>query len=133
MSINFDNALGIHEQATLVRARRAEVLANNIANADTPGFKARDLDFEALLKGQQAEPAAPGLQLTRTGHQQAIVDPSLAADLLFRVPVQPSVDDNTVEVQQEMARYTGNAIDYQASFDFLNRKFQGLSKALRGE
>jgi len=133
MSISFDSALGIHEQATLLRARRAEVLANNIANADTPGFKARDLDFEAILKGEQRPEGALPLQATSTAHQQPIVDPSLAADLLFRLPMQPSVDGNTVEVQQEMARYTDNALDYQASLDFLNRKFQGLSKALRGE
>ena len=133
MSISFDSALGIHEQATLLRARRAEVLANNIANADTPGYKARDLDFEAILRGEQSAQPTLALQTTTGGHQQLIADPSLAADLIFRTPTQPSVDGNTVEVQQEMARYTENALDYQASFDFLNRKFQGLSKALRGE
>lgn len=133
MSISFDSALGIHEQATLLRARRAEVLANNIANADTPGFKARDLDFEAILRGAQTPEPVVRLQTTSSAHQQPIIDPSLAADLLFRVPTQPSVDGNTVELQPEMARYTDNALDYQASFDFLNRKFQGLSKALRGD
>ncbi|GGO84894.1 flagellar basal body rod protein FlgB [Marinobacterium nitratireducens] len=133
MSISFDNALGIHAEATLLRARRAEVLANNIANADTPGFKARDIDFAAILKGEQSAGPALPLQTTSAGHQQPLVDPSLAADLLFRTPTQPSVDGNTVEIQQEMARYTENALDYQASFDFLNRKFNGLSKALKGE
>jgi flagellar basal-body rod protein FlgB len=134
MTISFDSALGIHESATLLRARRAEVLSNNIANADTPGFKARDLDFARLLKGEQAVASGLAVQTTQAGHQQLASDASsLAADLMFRIPTQPSVDDNTVEVQEEMARYTENAIDYQASFDFLNRKFKGLSKAIRGE
>ncbi len=134
MTISFDSALGIHESATLLRARRAEVLSNNIANADTPDFKARDLDFASLLKGEQSSASALSMQTTKAGHQQAMTDPSsLAADMMFRIPTQPSVDGNTVEVQEEMARYTENALDYQASFDFLNRKFKGLSKAITGE
>lgn len=133
MSISFDSALGIHEQATLLRARRAEILADNIANADTPGYKARDIDFARMLQGEK--PVANGLALdtTEAGHQQPILDPSMAADLMYRVPMQPSVDDNTVEVQQEMARYTDNALHYQASLDFLSQKFKGISKALTGE
>jgi flagellar basal-body rod protein FlgB len=134
MTISFDSALGIHESATLLRARRAEVLSNNIANADTPGFKARDLDFASMLKGEQASASDLAINTTRSGHQQLTSDPSsLAADMMFRIPTQPSVDGNTVEVQEEMARYTENALDYQASFDFLNRKFKGLSKAITGE
>ncbi len=133
MTISFDNALGIHESATLLRARRAEVLANNIANADTPGFKAHDLDFASMLKGERAVASGLSLQAPQAGHQQLLADPSMAADMMFRIPTQPSVDGNTVEVQEEMARYSENAIDYQASFDFLNRKFKGLTKAIRGE
>ena len=133
MSISFDSALGIHESATLLRARRAEVLANNIANADTPGFKAHDLDFASMLKGEQAVASGLAMQTPQAGHQQLLADPSMAADMMFRIPNQPSVDGNTVEVQEEMARYSENAIDYQASFDFLNRKFKGLTKAIRGE
>ncbi|WP_020683866.1 flagellar basal body rod protein FlgB [Marinobacterium rhizophilum] len=139
MTISFDSALGIHESATLLRARRAEVLSNNIANADTPGFKARDLDFASMLKAEQTPGAEAStqsvtMQTTQAGHQQVMADPaSMAADMLFRIPNQPSVDGNTVEVQEEMARYTENALDYQASFDFLNRKFKGLSKAITGE
>ena len=130
MAINFDNALGIHESALLFRSRRAEVLANNLANADTPNFKARDLDFSAALAGERNAGLKP--QLT---HQRHIDSGSNVAEaaLRYRIPDQPSVDGNTVETQQEFARYARNALDFQASFQFLNAKFTGLKNAIRGE
>ena len=128
MAISFDNALGIHEQALLYRSRRAEVLANNLANADTPNFKARDLDFSAVLAG---EAAALRPRLTHERH----IDVGAVAEaaLRYRIPNQPSVDGNTVESQEEFARYGKNAIDFQASFQFLNSKFTGLKNAIRGD
>ncbi|MBV0934061.1 flagellar basal body rod protein FlgB [Marinobacterium weihaiense] len=132
MAISFDSALGIHDDALALRARRAEVLANNIANADTPNYKARDLDFAAVLAGHTREFELP-LERTEPIHQDAFLAPDAAADLMFRTPNQPSVDGNTVEVQEEMARYSDNAIRYQASFQFLNSKFQGLTRAIKGE
>ncbi len=134
MAIGFDSALGLHPDALTLRARRAEVLANNIANADTPNFKARDMDFASVLAGVKGEGQQPlALKTTQTGHNRHIADPNFAADLMYRIPHQPAVDGNTVEVQEEMARYTDNALRYQASFEFLNSKFSGLSKAIRGE
>ncbi len=131
MAISFDAALGIHDDALLHRARRAEVLANNIANADTPNFKARDLEFSQVLNN------ATKLQVkqvaTAQGHKTELLEPDLAAEMMFRIPNQASVDGNTVEVQQEMARYTENALDYQTSFQFLNKKFTGLKSAIKGE
>jgi flagellar basal-body rod protein FlgB len=136
MAISFDSALGIHDDALLLRARRAEVLANNIANADTPGFKARDIDFESILRGETEsglnEPAVELVQ-TQPGHSDEFLQPDFAAELMYRIPQQPSVDGNTVEVQQEMARYTDNAIRFQSSFTFLNSKFTGLMGAIKGE
>ena len=132
MAINFDSALGIHEDALKFRARRAEVLANNIANADTPNYKAQDVDFRTVLEGT-ATGSSLSLQRTDGGHQSEFLSPDAAADLMFRIPNQPSVDGNTVETQEEMARYTDNAIRYQASFQFLNSKFQGLTRAIKGE
>jgi|ERR1712000_371403 len=135
MAINFDSALGIHEDAMLLRARRAEVLANNIANADTPGFKARDFDFESMLRDAQGPGDEFDVDLVQTqpGHADEFLSPDFAAELMFRNPQQPSVDGNTVEVQQEMARYTDNAIRYQVSFDRLSSKFKGLTNAIKGE
>ncbi|CEA06239.1 flagellar basal body rod protein FlgB [Pseudomonas saudimassiliensis] len=134
MSLSFDRALGLHEQALNFRADRAAVLANNIANADTPNYQARDLDFASVLEAQQTGGDRP-FQAARTHARHLDVEGFIdqAAGLRYRLPNQPSVDGNTVEVQAEQARYTQNAIDFQASFTFLNSKFKGLMTALRGD
>lgn len=130
MAISFDRALGIHEQALLFRSRRAEVLGNNLANADTPNFKARDLDFAAALQSADGQSLTP----VRTHNNHMNIQGNVAeAALRYRVPTQPSVDGNTVESQLEFARYAKNALDFQASFQFLNSKFTGLKNAIRGE
>ncbi|WP_415896967.1 flagellar basal body rod protein FlgB [Neptuniibacter sp. QD72_48] len=132
MAISFDAALGIHDDALMHRARRAEVLANNIANADTPNFKARDIEFAEALEHVSTKMNVKQVA-TVAGHNTELLEPDLAADMMFRIPNQASVDGNTVEVQQEMARYTENALDYQTSFHFLNKKFTGLKSAIKGE
>ncbi|WP_273206014.1 flagellar basal body rod protein FlgB [Marinobacter subterrani] len=132
MAISFDNALGIHQYAVEARVKRAEVLANNLANADTPGFKARDVDFQAMM--QRAHESVSGFQMEKTDEAHMGISPSgEAGDLLYRVPHQPSVDGNTVNTQEEQARFMRNAMDFQASFQFLNSKFSGLTKAIKGE
>lgn len=130
MSISFDRALGIHEKALGARVQRAEILANNLVNADTPGFKARDIDFRAALSGAQDDV----LRLSQTSGQHIPASGAGAdGDLLYRNPLQPSIDGNTVDSQVELAQYTRNAMDYQSSFQFLNSKFKGLVSAIKGE
>jgi flagellar basal-body rod protein FlgB len=133
MAISFQNALGIHEHALQFRAKRTEVLASNLVNSDTPNYKARDIDFAQELKRQQGL-AMGGLKpaATRSGH---IGHGNLSHEpqLMYRIPNQPSIDGNTVEEQEELARYAKNSMDFQASFQFLNSKFKGLQKAIRGE
>lgn len=133
MSINFSKALGIHEQALGFRARRAEVLANNIANADTPHFKARDLDFSSVLAGQAQQGSSTSLE--RTHQQHFDVDGVELADpaMRFRNPHHAAIDQNSVDLQVEQSHYTENAVQFQASFTLLNNKFKGLMMALRGE
>lgn len=135
MAISFDNALGIHEQALRLRDRRTQVLANNIANADTPGFKARDIDFHKVLTAQSRAGELPPLQTTHSNHLGFSSDEGSATKvtLSYRVPSQASLDGNTVDAQQENAAFARNALDHQASFQFLNGKFAGLIKALKGE
>lgn len=133
MSISFDRALGIHDDAIAVREKRAEVLANNIANADTPHYQARDVDFKSILAGESQSVKTLKMTKTNESHHESVMHPDFAADLMYRIPNQASVDGNTVDLQEEMARYTENALDYQASFDFLNRKFKGLTNAIKGE
>lgn len=133
MAISFDKALGIHPQAIELRVQRAELMANNLANADTPGFKARDIDFRAALAQETNKlDGQLGMSSTQSGHigNQSM---SSSAEVLYRNPLQPSLDGNTVDTQQELAEFTKNVLDYQASFRFLNGKFNSLSKAIKGE
>ncbi|WLQ17310.1 flagellar basal body rod protein FlgB [Hahella aquimaris] len=131
MAISFDKALGIHEQALNVRARRAEVLANNIANADTPGFRARDIDFKAVLR--QAKSIEDSLEVVTTHDAHMAIKTPAEGALLYRQPLQPSIDGNTVDTQTEIVQYSKNALDFQASFEFLNSRLKGIVSAIKGE
>jgi flagellar basal-body rod protein FlgB len=135
MSISFDRALGIHEQALGFRTQRAEVLANNIANADTPNYKARDLQFATVLAEQSAKGARGQFNLNRTDSQHIAAEGVGMgnAGLEYRIPMQPSIDQNTVDLQIEQSNYAENSVQFQASFTLLNSKFKGLVSALRGE
>lgn len=135
MSINFDKALGIHEKALSFRAQRAEVLANNISNADTPNYKARDLDFSSVLAAQsdKTQNGSFSLATTNSRHIEAESVGNEDGTLLYRTPSQPSLDQNTVDAQVEQANYAENSVGFQASFTLLNSKFKGLVAALRGE
>lgn len=130
MAINFDNALGIHPQALMMREKRSEILAANLANVDTPNYKARDLDFKAVLS--QAMSSENHLERTQQGHMSA-QNMTLGGDLLYRNPQQASLDGNTVEAHIEQSKYAENAVQYQASLRFINGKFSGLMSAIRGD
>ncbi|MDQ3203006.1 MAG: flagellar basal body rod protein FlgB [Pseudomonadota bacterium] len=137
MSINFEKALGRAERALIYRSQRAEILSNNIANADTPNFKARDLDFSTVLASQIKEtPATPfSLKTTNVKHitgQESASD-SYGGALLYSTPAQAAIDQNTVDQQVEIAKYTENGIRFDAAFTRLNGAFKGLLKALRGD
>lgn len=133
MAISFDKALGIHGQALTLRANRASVLADNLANADTPGYKAKDIDFKAALKGQvQINQSSTSLHTTNQRHF-SIQSQNSQYDTLYRTPHQPSIDGNTVEEQVENAEFMKNSLAFQASFNFLNSKFKGLTTAIKGE
>ncbi|MEG0861796.1 MAG: flagellar basal body rod protein FlgB [Pseudomonas sp.] len=135
MSISFDKALGIHEKALGFRAQRAEVLANNIANADTPNYKARDMDFASVLAAQAEKTSKGHFSLDRTNSRHIEAEGLSVGDesLQYRTPMQPSIDQNTVDAQLEQSSYAENAVGFQASFTLLNSKFKGLVSALRGE
>lgn len=141
MSSMIDQAFGIHAKALQLYERRAEVLANNLANADTPGYKARDIDFKAALAGAMGGDVR--LARSSAGHLDAgggagsgsgsgagAMD---APRLLYRVPLQPSADGNTVDGQTEQAQFMENAVRQQASFTFLDGTIKTLKSAIRGE
>lgn len=133
MAINFDRALGIHDDALRFRSQRSAILANNLANMDTPNYKARDIDFKSALAKASAPSSSLELAATNTAHQRGSSLIGNGGDALYRIPTQPSIDGNTVEEHVEQASYMQNALDFQASFTFLNSKFKGLTSAIRGE
>jgi flagellar basal-body rod protein FlgB len=129
--MKLDQAFGIHEQALKLRSQRSELLAANLANADTPGYKARDFDFQKVLSGQLS--ASAELQATHGRHISTAPAPVPSNELLYRIPSQPSVDGNTVDPDQEQMAFTRNAMQYQASLEFLNGRIKGLMTAIRGD
>jgi flagellar basal-body rod protein FlgB len=124
----FKSAFGIHERALGVRSQRMEVLARNIANADTPNYKAQDVDFKAMLKEAKTE----YLTATNDKHYAGLQE---APDngMRFRTPFNSSFDGNTVEMNVEQAQYGKAASEYQATLQFLESRISGLRKAMRGE
>ena len=129
MSIHFaDKALGGFQRSLELRAKRVELLSQNIANADTPNFKARDLDFKAAMANAQT-------QFVKTTHNGHIASaPAGSGDGVFlTTPLNPSADGNTVEIGVEQAKFGQAAADYQATLRFLESRVSGIRKALKGE
>lgn len=133
MPMDLDSALGLHADALSLRARRAELLAANLAHADTPGYRARDLDFRAALAEASEGRAVPALATTHPRHLGAAAGAADRAEVLYRHPHQAAVDGNTVDTQREHAEFMQNALQYQASLTFLSARIRGLLTAIRGE
>ncbi|GAB4391757.1 MAG: flagellar basal body rod protein FlgB [Gammaproteobacteria bacterium] len=131
MFLNLDTVFGIHEQALKLQAQRAEVLANNIANIDTPKFLARDFDFHQILRNEQE---GGQLTLATTSTQHIGQSDSITnIDLQYRIPLQASLDGNTVDPQLEQAAFVSNSLAYQASLNFIEGSASGIRKALSSE
>lgn len=131
-------AFQFHQQALGLRQQRHKVLASNIANADTPGYKARDMDFASALQkatGQLSAPGGKALGLSRTseGHLSGSGLAARQPDLLYRVPDQPSLDGNTVDMDRERTAFADNAVRYQAALTMMNSRIQGLKTAMQPE
>ncbi|MCP3867052.1 MAG: flagellar basal body rod protein FlgB [Gammaproteobacteria bacterium] len=129
--MGLDDTLGLHERALKLRTRRAEVLAGNIANADTPGFKARDFDFHKMLQQQQDQ--LPRMKVTDNRHIQTENGIVPAGSMDYRIPSQPTLDGNTVDSQLEHTAYAANALEYQASLQFLSGSIRKLKTAIKGQ
>ena len=160
MRTALDNYLGIHPQALSLEARRNELLAANLANVDTPNYKARDLDFKAALAAAAGaagtalpltppQSSVPGSAPTTAGTgasaaQSTALQPGGAANgtggggaldpslLKYRVPMAPALDGNTVDEQLEQAAFAENSVRYQATLTFLNAKLRDLMTAITG-
>jgi flagellar basal-body rod protein FlgB len=128
-----DKEFGFLQNALNLRAHRQQVLASNIANADTPNYKARDIDFaKELQRAQGAQAGNLNMNATSPGHMQASGG-MLNAQALYRIPVQPSIDGNTVDMDVERAQFADNAIHYQFVLDRISSKFKTMQSAIRGE
>ena len=123
-----DTIFGIHGEALQLKARRVEVLSTNIANADTPGFKAKDIDFRTVL-GWRLETA--GLLTTHASHRKGPGHSDNGE--VFSVPYNPAVDGNTVEIGLEQAKFGKASVEYQATLDFLQGRVSSYKRALKGE
>lgn len=125
-----DRYFGVHGTALTLRSERMQILASNIANAATPGYKARDLDFGAMLAATPAGTARPQAA-THTGHLGGAATPQ--ATLLYRQPLQPSLDGNSVELATEQLQFAETAIRYRSTLSILGGRIGGLMSALKGE
>ena len=114
-----NSLFGVHGAALAVRSQRMGVLASNIANASTPGYKAKDIDFQSALASIETAGGLGGA--------------SMDAATLYRVPLQPSQDGNTVELATEQTAFAENAVAYQTTLSFLNGRISTITRALRGE
>lgn len=129
--MKLSNILGIQEQALRVVNQRHELIASNIANADTPGYKARDIDFREVL-GKQAVPR-PDLKATQPGHFSTPANRISANYVYYRTNVQPSLDGNTVDAQQEQVKFAENYARFEATMRFLDGRVKNIEKAFSGK
>ena len=128
----FENIFGIHEQALLLHGQRIGVLATNMANADTPNYKARDIDFSAVLAHTDDSAPLP-MSVTQGAHIAMNDAATLGAELKYRNPYQASLDGNTVEMPVEQAAFSENNVRYQASLGFINGTIADLKFAIAGQ
>lgn len=131
MPLDINQVFAPHERVMTLASQRIELLAANIANADTPNYKARDIDFKAALAAADGDQGVP-MAATSAGHIQGDGPANGRAEALYRVPEQPSLDGNTVDGQRESAAVAETSTRYQASLAFLDLRIRGLRTAITG-
>lgn len=132
MKSTLDSYFAINAMALQAKNKRLELISENIANVSTPGYKARDLDFNAFMKEAVGRASAP--EATNVKHVGAIgTSARFDNAITYHVPLSPSLDNNTVEIGVEQAKFGKAAADYQAAMGFLENRISGIRKALRGE
>ncbi len=133
MISKLDDVLSFHQTALNLRAYRQQLLAGNIANADTPNFKARDIDFSGALQGALAGRSGhSGLVRTSPRHLDSGNENPGGAQVLFRTPHQPRLDGNTVDMDVERTQFVDNAIHYEANLTFISGQIKTLLAAIQG-
>jgi flagellar basal-body rod protein FlgB len=134
MPLDLDTYLGVHATALQLRSQRTEVLAANLANADTPNYRARDLDFKSALAAASKPSVPVRLETTSNGHiAGATANGTPGPELKYRVPLAPAIDGNTVDAQLEQAAFAENNVRYQATLTFVSGKLRSLLTAITGQ
>jgi flagellar basal-body rod protein FlgB len=144
MPLDLNTYLGVEPDALKVYSQRAEVLAANLANADTPGYLARDVDFRAALaaagpSGGTLQPMTTSARDVTAGGSSSDASPDSPAGglsteqfLKYRIPLAPALDGNTVDSQMEESQFAQNTVRFQATLTFLNNRFSELTTAITG-
>lgn len=130
MALDLDSYFGIHRKALQVWEQRSSQIANNLANVNTPNYKARDIDFKEALSGAMGSDSQ--LKVDSPNHIQ-VADANFSNQTKYRIPSHVSLDGNTVDKDIETAEFAHNALNYQASLSFLDGKIKSMLTALRGE
>ena len=134
MNTLFDRQIQFHQTALNLQAHRQQLIASNIANADTPNYKAKDVDFRAALQGAlQAATSPVPLATTQSGHIQGGGAPTLEGLTGYRAELQSAVDGNTVNMDIERAAFAENALHYEASVTFINGMLRSMNTAITGQ
>lgn len=132
MAGSLDDYLGVHSTSLTLRSQRANLISSNLANSDTPNYKAKDIDFASMLAQETGKKLT--INTTSSGHMPTSGSATLnSGDMMYRVPNHASLDGNTVDVQVEQGKFSENSLRYQASLNFLNGKISGLIRTLRSE
>lgn len=135
MTIKLDSSLGFYENALRLTSKRQEVLASNIANSDTPNYKARDFDFKtAMMDAMNASSTTTAVEMAQR-HPLHLDGGSFTASkyAVLRKSIQNSQDGNTVDIDIERAAFTENALRYEAAITFENDAYKGLTSILQGQ
>ena len=139
MALDINAQFDLHTRALGLANQRLELLADNVANADTPNYKARDIDFRVAMQNAGQSGGQSGnlggelpMTATRASHLQAGGAGANTTTPLYRVPEQPSLDGNTVDSQKENAAIAETSVRYQATLTFLNSRIRGLRDAITG-
>lgn len=134
MTNRLDNELQFHQSALNLRAYRQQLLSSNIANADTPNYKARDVDFQKALTGALSMRLGPvALATTHSGHMDSKAVSEFESMAQYRSETQSSVDGNTVNMDVERAAFAENALHYEASITFINGLLRTMQSAMQNQ
>jgi flagellar basal-body rod protein FlgB len=125
--------LDFHANALLLRSQRQQVIASNIANADTPGYVARDFDFAAALKNVSGGTARADVSLTSAGHMHLGTTSAQDPRLAYTVQTQPSQDGNSVDLDRERASFVDNSVRYESTLRFINSNVKTMLSAIQGQ